>query len=85
MFKTAKLIHDLYGAWATNGFFYYLSKIPLVGKFIPEKIYGMIKIKGIWNRISSAVQPQDRYVHAQGNVLYLGENLGSYSDRKSVV
>ena len=26
---------------------------------------------------SSAVQPQDRYVHAQGNVLYLGENPGS--------
>lgn len=26
---------------------------------------------------SSAVQPQDRYVHAQGNVLYLGEKPGS--------
>ena len=26
---------------------------------------------------SSAVQPQDRYVHAQGNVLYLGEKTGS--------
>jgi len=27
--------------------------------------------------VSSSVQPQDRYVHAQGNVLYLGENPGS--------
>ena len=57
MLKTAKLIHDLHGAWATNGFFYYLSKIPLVGKFIPEKIYGMIKIKGIWNRILFFLTP----------------------------
>ncbi len=27
--------------------------------------------------VSSSVQPQDRYVHAQGNVLYLGEKPGS--------
>lgn len=27
--------------------------------------------------VSSVLQPQDRYVHAQGNVLYLGENPGS--------
>ncbi len=27
--------------------------------------------------VSSSVQPQDRYVHVQGNVLYLGEKPGS--------